>query len=87
MCPPVSPYKGASIVKYPVHNACIFCMETPLRGRSGGHAGAAPTVPFGWIARGWFCLFVGKTVHMNQHHRCCIFVSPGLIERSEIYPG
>ena len=43
-------------------------METPLRGRSGGHAGAAPTVSFGqitcgrlmsfgWIAREWlFCL-------------------------------
>ncbi|WP_315253491.1 hypothetical protein [Segatella oulorum] len=26
-------------------------METPLRGRSGGHIGAAPTVPFGWIVR------------------------------------
>ena len=35
----------------------------------------------------WFCLLVGKTVHMNQPHRCCTFVSPGLIERSEIYPG
>ena len=23
-------------------------------------------------------LFVGKTVHMNQHHRCCTFDSPGL---------
>ena len=33
------------------------------------------------------CLFIGKTVHMNQHHRCCTFVSPGLIEHSEIYPG
>ena len=32
-------------------------------------------------------VFVGKTVHMNQHHRCCTFASPGLIERSEIYPG
>ena len=31
-----------------------------------------------WIARGRFCLFVGKTVHKNQHHRCCTFVSPGL---------
>ncbi|WP_196794573.1 hypothetical protein [Segatella oulorum] len=66
-------------------------METPLRGRSGGHTGTAPTVSFGQIARGWFCLFVclfvGKTVHMNQHHRCCTLVSPGLIERSEIYPG
>ncbi|WP_078805707.1 hypothetical protein [Segatella oulorum] len=27
-------------------------METPLRGRSGGHAGAAPTASFGWIAHG-----------------------------------
>ena len=53
----------------PTHKACIFGMETPLRGRSGGHTGAAPTVSFGWItrgrlisfgwiARGWFCLFV-----------------------------
>ena len=26
----------------------------------------------------WMVLFVGKAVHMNQHHRCCTFVSPGL---------
>ena len=26
-------------------------METPLRGRSGGHAGTAPTISFGQIAR------------------------------------
>ena len=52
MCPPVSPCKGASIVQFPVHNACIFGMETPLRGRSGGHTGTAPTVSFGWITRG-----------------------------------
>ena len=43
-------------------------------------------VSFGQIARGRFCWLV-KTVHMNQHHRCCTFVSPGLIEHSEIYPG
>ena len=30
----------------------FFCMETPLRGRSGGHTGTAPTVSFGWIACG-----------------------------------
>ena len=36
----------------PAHNACIFGMETPLRGRSGGHTGAAPTVSFGRIACG-----------------------------------
>ena len=28
----------------PAHNACIFGMETLLRGRSGGHTGAAPTI-------------------------------------------
>ena len=33
----------------PAHNACIFGMETPLRGRSGGHAGTAPTVSFGGL--------------------------------------
>ena len=42
-------------------------------------------IPFGWIA--CVVLFVGKTVHMNQHHRCCTFDSPGLIEYREIYPG
>ena len=54
MCPPALPCKGASIVK----SSCMirdeqiyFGMETPLRGRSGGHIGAAPTVPFGWIVR------------------------------------
>ena len=29
----------------PRHNAYVFGMETPLRGRSGGHAGTAPTIP------------------------------------------
>ncbi|WP_200806364.1 hypothetical protein [Segatella oulorum] len=38
---------------FSAHNACIFGMETPLRGRSGGHTGTAPTVPFGWIACKW----------------------------------
>ena len=70
----------------PTHNVCVFGMETPLRGRSGGHIGAAPTHFVWWIARGWFCLFVGKTVHMNQHHRCCTFVSPGL-PTIGVYPG
>ena len=66
--PPASPCKGASIVKFPAHDAYVFgmetslnslhtmrvffVMETPLRGRSGGHTGAAPTVSFGQIARG-----------------------------------
>ena len=43
VCPPVSPHKGASVVQFPAHNVRIFGMETPLRGRSGGHAGIAPT--------------------------------------------
>ncbi|WP_234984382.1 hypothetical protein [Segatella oulorum] len=51
MCPPVSPHKGASIVQFPTHNAYIFDMETPLRGRSGGHTGTAPTASFGQITR------------------------------------
>ena len=29
----------------PAHNACVFGMETPLRGRPGGHTGTAPTIP------------------------------------------
>ena len=52
MCPPVSPSKGAFVVKISTHNAHVFGMETPLRGRSGGHTGTAPTVSFGWIVRG-----------------------------------
>ena len=65
----------------------FFVMETPLRGRSGGHAGTAPTVSFGGLRMGGFVCWLVKTVHMNQHYRCCTFDSAGLIERSEIYPG
>ena len=36
---------------FPARNAYIFGMETPLRGCSDGHTGAAPTVSFGQIAR------------------------------------
>ena len=42
-CPPASPHKGASVVKYSTHHEYVFGMETPLRGRSGGHTGTAPT--------------------------------------------
>ena len=52
MCPPASPHKGAFVVKFPAHHACVFGMETPLHGRSGGHIGTAPTVSFGQIVRG-----------------------------------
>ena len=47
-----SPHRGASIVKSPRTMRVFFGMETPLRGHSGGHTGAAPTVSFGQIARG-----------------------------------
>ena len=59
----------------------------PLRFRLDGLR-VERLMSFGWIV--CVVLFVGwlvKTVHKNQHHRCCTFDSPGLIERSEIYPG
>ena len=54
----------------------------PLGVRFIGRIARGWLMPFGWIVCEWFCLFVclfvGKTVHMNQHHRCCTFDSPGL---------
>ena len=85
MCPPVSPHKGASIVKSP-RTMCVFLYGNAAArtfGRAHRHR------PYGfvwWIVCGWFCLLVGKTVHMNQHHRCCTFVSPGLPTIGD-YPG
>ena len=67
VCPPVSPHKGASIVKIPTHNACIFGMETPLRGRSGGHIGTAPTC-FVWMD----CAWTGILVFVYSKARCFI---------------
>ena len=52
MCPPVSPRQGRIRRSFLAHNACIFGMETPLRGRSGGHTDTAPTISFGWIVYG-----------------------------------
>ena len=46
----------------PAHDVCIFDMETPLRGRSGGHIGTAPTVSFGQITRGRLMPFWGLRV-------------------------
>ena len=57
MCPPVSPHKDAFIVKSPHTMHVFFVMETPLRGRSGGHTGTAPTVSFGQITRGRLMVF------------------------------
>ena len=64
VCPPVSPHKGAFVVKFLAHNAYIFGMETPPCGRSGGHTGTAPTVSFGGL-RGWFCLLGKRSTRTN----------------------
>ena len=63
----------------PAHNACIFfvwkrrCADV----RSGTQA---PPLRFrlDGLRVGGFVGWLVKTVHMNQHHRCCTFVSPGL---------
>ena len=76
VCPPVSPYRGASIVQFPAHNVCIFGMETPLRERSDGHADAAPTGSFGWIARG-LLVSLGKEIWPSTIFSCFAFPSTG----------
>ena len=85
VCPPMSPHKGASIVQYPVHNACILGMETPLRGRLGGHTGTAPTVSFGWIARGrlmpFWGLRIGGWFPLGGLHVNGYFVCVGCVEK------
>ena len=43
----------------------FFGMETLLRERSGGHTGTAPTVSFGQIGRGWFCLLGKRCTRTN----------------------
>ena len=48
MCPPTPPRQGRIRRSFLAHDACILGMETPLRGRSGGHAGTAPTC-FVWV--------------------------------------
>ena len=62
---------------FPAHNACI--------GRYGnaamwtfGRARRRRPYGFVWVDCVFWGVFVGKTVHMNQHHRCCTFDSPGL---------
>ena len=84
---------------FPAHNACIFWYGNAAV-RTFGRAHRHRPYGFVWVDFVWMVDFVWgglclggfvcwlvKTVHMNQHHRCCTFVSPGLIERSEIYPG
>ena len=88
MCPPVSPHKGASIVHPPHTMRVLVGMETPLRGRSGGHAGAAPTVSFGWIVCKWsfyLCGIAWKNITERGRGGSCVpvRVAPqGRIRRS-----
>ena len=51
-CVPARVAPQGRIHRYPAHNACVFGMETPLRGRSGGHIGTAPTY-FVWVDCMW----------------------------------
>ena len=62
---------------FPAHNACIFWYGNAAV-RTFGRAHRHRPYGFVWVDCVWVVLFVGKTVHKNQHHRCCTFVSPGL---------
>ena len=87
VCPPVSPHKGASIV-HPPRTMRVFLLWK--RRCADVRAGTqAPPLRFrlGGLRMDGFVCWLVKTVHMNQHYRCCTFDSPGLIEHSEIYPG
>ena len=63
MCPPVSPSKGASVVKFPAYNACIFGYgnaATRTFGRAHRHR------PYGFV---WVdCVFLGVFVGENGAH-------------------
>ena len=41
------PQQGRIHRSFPAHNAYVFGIKTPLRGRSGGPTGTAPTVRLG----------------------------------------
>ena len=60
--------QGRNHRSIPAHHACIFGMETPLRGRSGGHTGTAPTVSLERIAYVCMVLFVCLLVGENGAH-------------------
>ena len=90
MCTPASPHKGSSIV-IPAHNACVFGMETPLRERSGGHAGTAPTASFGLIARerliSYAGLRVGRLVSFEWIARKWLFCLCGIAWKNMMETG
>ena len=58
----------------------FFGMETPLRGRSGGHTGAAPTVPFGQIT-------CGRLVAFGQIARKWLFCLYGIVWKNMMEIG
>ena len=55
----VTPTRAHPSLNSPHTMHVIFGMETPLRGRSGGHIGTAPTVSFGWITHGMVDAILG----------------------------
>ncbi len=55
-------------------------METPLRGRSGGHTGTAPTVPFGQIT-------CGRLVAFGQIARKWLFCLCGIAWKNMMEMG
>ena len=57
---------------------CAYFWYGNAAARTFGRAHRHRPYGFVWVDCVWMVLFVGKTVHMNQHHRCCTFVSPGL---------
>ena len=84
VCPPVSPHKGASIIHSPRIMRVFLVWKRRYANVRAGTQAPPLRILFGWIA--CVVLFVGKAVHMNQHHRCCTFVSPGLPTIGS-YPG
>ena len=78
MCPPVSPCRGASIVHSPrTMRAFLLWKRRYANVRAGTQA---PPLRFrlGRLRVGGFVCWLVKTVHMNQHDRCCTFVNAGL---------
>ena len=57
---------------------CVYFWYGNAAARTFGRAHRHRPYGFVWADCTWVVLFVGKTEHMNQHHRCCTFVSPGL---------
>ena len=81
---------------------CYLRMETPLRGRSGGHTGTAPTVSFGWIAHERRCASPYGGAHPSfifprfgellcekscARMRCTAFLWNGLPQRGSLQEG